>query len=158
MSTIPKPPNPWPIAIVSYFVVFAAFIACFIVWALRQREDLVSVNYYEDEVLYQRQIERLRNTAALPSSTSVAFDADAGQILIRLPESPARPVSGRIHLYRPSDASLDRDFPLPKDAGGLQRLDARGLRSGLWKVRVEWSASGKDFYSEQQLIVPPVRG
>ena len=158
MSIKRKSTNPWPIAIVSWFVVFAAFIACFIVWAFRQREDLVSANYYEQEVLYQRQIERLHNTAALPSGSSVAFDADTAQILITLPQTPAPPVGGRIHLYRPSDARLDRELPLAKGAAGVQRLDARGLKSGLWKIRVEWSAGGREFYLDQQLVVPPGRG
>jgi hypothetical protein len=149
--------NPWPIAIVAVFIVFAMFIAIFIAWAMHQREDLVAVNYYENEVRYQQQLDRLNQTQPLAAQVAVSYDATQRSIVITLPVAQAREAAGRIHLYRPSDARLDRDVPLAVNAEGIQRLDARELRAGLWKVRVQWSANGKDYFFDRSLIMSPAQ-
>jgi hypothetical protein len=38
-------------------------------------------------------------------------------------------------------------------ADGTQRLDAKRLRDGLWKVRVKWNANGQDYFLDQPVIV-----
>jgi len=39
------------------------------------------------------------------------------------------------------------------NAAGIQRLDAKELRDGLWKVRVNWNVGGKDYFVDQPVIV-----
>jgi nitrogen fixation protein FixH len=145
--------NPWPIAIVACFSVFALFIAGFIAWASRQREDLVAVNYYETEVRYQQQLDRLNVTAPWATQVAVRYDAAQPSIVISLPTAQAQAATGRIHLYRPSDARLDREVPLALNAEGEQRLEARELRAGLWRVRLQWSAGGKEYFAERMVLV-----
>jgi len=149
--------NPWPIAIVAVFIVFAIFIIIFIAWATHQREDLVAANYYENEVRYQQQLDRLNQTRPLAAQVAVSYDAAQRSIVITLPGAQARVAAGRIHLYRPSDARLDRDVPLAVNPEGVQCLDARELRPGLWKVRVQWSANGKDYFFDQSVMVSPAQ-
>ena len=153
MNATPKTRNPWPLAIIAWFVVFAIFLASFIVWAVRQHVDLVADNYYEHEVQYQQQLDRMNNTQGLDPRTVVTFDPAAHSIIIALPATASQGATGRIHLYRPSDARLDRDLPLALDQDGVQHLDARELQSGLWKVRLEWTANGRDFYLDQPVTV-----
>lgn len=152
----PKPPlNPWPIAIVSYFVVFATFIGLFITWSVRQKQDLVAENYYEHEVRFQQQLDRAQRTQAQVPGTTVIFDAQARNIRVELPGVPTGS-SGQIHLYRPSNAQLDQKLPLALDGAGLQKLDATALAPGLWKVRVEWKAHDQDFYIDQSVVVTAI--
>ena len=153
MNTTNTSRNPWPIAIVVWFILFAIFLVSFIVWAVRQRVDLVSDNYYEHEVRYQQQVDRLNNSRALATQVVVTFDPAAHRIVISLPAAESQGATGHIHLYRPSDARLDRDLPLALNASGMQQLDARELRNGLWKVRLEWTAKGHEFYLDQPVIV-----
>lgn len=151
----PKPAtrNLWPIAIIAFFIVFGMFLTGFIVWALSQKQDLVAENYYEREVRYQEQLDRVNRTRALARETMVNFDATSKSILVALPTAQATEARGRIHFYRPSNARLDHAVPLAVNPQGRQSVDARSLTAGLWKVRVEWSADGQDFYYDQQVIV-----
>ena len=55
--------EPWPIGIAGFFVVLIAALATWAVVAQRNREELVSADYYEQEVAYQQQINRLRRSA-----------------------------------------------------------------------------------------------
>ena len=146
--------NPWPAAIIGFFTVFITLAILFIVFAVRQRADLVRVDYYEDEIRYQRQIDRLQRTRPVQSEVEVAYDAARRCLQVTLPPAHAEArASGRIHLYRPSDAGLDRDFELKAPASGPYRVDAANLKAGLWRVRLSWNANGEEYYFDQSIIV-----
>lgn len=153
MSNPPQYRNPWPIAIVTFFIVFATFLATFIFWGLGQKQELVAENYYENEVRYQQQLDRMNRTQALETQTAVTFDAVKNCIVVRLPATQAHWASGRIHLYRPSNAKLDHDVPLAVNAAGVQVLDAKALAAGLWKVRIEWRVNGQEYFFDQAVVV-----
>jgi hypothetical protein len=145
--------NPWPIAITGFFVVAILFIVTFIAFAMRQREDLVSGDYYEREVRYQSQLDTMNRSQRLAAQTVVTFEPAQQTIVITLPVAQTQGATGAIHLYRPSDARLDRHLPLALNAEGIQRIDAKGLRNGLWKIWVKWSVAGKEYLVDQPVIV-----
>lgn len=145
--------NLWPTSIVVFFVLAITFIISFIAWSLRQRDDLVSADYYEREVRYQSQLDTLNRSQALAGTTVVTFEPAQQTIVITLPPTQTQGATGSIHLYRPSDARLDRELPLALTANGTQRLDAKLLRDGLWKVRVKWNSGGQDYFLDQPVIV-----
>ena len=147
--------NPWPISIIAFFTV--AIIGCgtFIAFCSRHPADLVAADYYEQEVRYQSQIDRLQHTQQPAASVMVAYDARAKLISIALPRNYCEhKPSGRIQLYRPSATNLDRQLKLAPDENGVQIIDASSLTPGLWKIRLSWSASGKEFYLDQKIVIP----
>jgi nitrogen fixation protein FixH len=148
-----SPRSLWPIAIMAFFAVAITFFVGFVFWAIRQRNDLVTADYYEREVRYQTQLDSLNRSQSFAAQTVVTFAPGSREILITLPPEQTQGATGTIQLYRPSDARLDRDVPLALNADGVQRLDARELRTGLWKVRVQWTVSGADYFLDQPVIV-----
>jgi len=148
--------NPWPILIIAYFIVFIAFTAFIVVYLSRQKMDLVRGDYYDDEIRYQEQLDRMNRTQEFKAQVAIAYDPARQFINIALPSdhAQARP-SGRIRLYRPSDESLDREIKLTVDHNGVQRVDAKSLRSGLWKVRVYWTVDGRDYFFGETVIIGP---
>ena len=152
----PQSFNPWPVGIVAFFIGFIAVIVGLIVFLSSQGMDLVTPDYYEQEVRYQSQHERIGRTEALAQQINVSHDASAQRITITLPASHAQQSClGDIQLYRPSDASLDRRIKLEVGTQGTQALDAKDLQPGLWKVRVTWKAGGQEFYTDQSVVVLP---
>ena len=145
--------NLWPASIVGFFVLAIIFLVTFVAWAMRQREDLVSADYYEREVRYQEQLDSMNHSQATATQVAVTFDPGQQVIVITLPENKRRDATGKIHLYRPSDARRDRELPLALNADGVQRLDAKQLDNGLWKVRVKWNANGQQYFLDQPVIV-----
>jgi len=67
--------------------------------------------------------------------------------------APPRTVSGTINFYRPSDAGLDHDISLAPDPTGAQSVNVRDLRTGLWKVRVQWKTGSQDYFFERRVII-----
>jgi nitrogen fixation protein FixH len=148
------PRNLWPLGIILTFAVFVSGTAGLIVMACSQKLDLVSANYYEQELKFQGQIDRLERTRRAASQASVTYDPAAKCITISLPADQAqRKVSGRIELYRPSAAGMDRTVKLEPDANGVQHLDAAGLAPGLWKVRVSWTVEHQGYFLDQKVVV-----
>jgi nitrogen fixation protein FixH len=144
----------WPYAIGGYFVLAITGIAIFVTWAVSQNMDLVRSDYYEHEILFQRHIDAVNRTRPLGDQVAITFNADARAILARIPAAHvATQLSGRVHLYRPSDAKLDRHVELKPGADGEQSIDAAQLASGLWKVRVEWTTNREEYVFERSLII-----
>ena len=152
-TTTKTPRNLWPHAIIAWFVIFAAAMAAWITVAVRQDMDLVRPDYYEEEVRFQRQLDRANRTAAIQNQVAIYYDATKREVALRLPAAHLSPKpTGRIDFYRPSNAALDFHVPLAVDPMGLQRIGANALRGGLWKVRVQWSAAGLDYFFEQVIV------
>ena len=146
--------NLWPLGIIITFVLFFAGTVGLVVMACSQKVDLVSADYYEQELKFQGRIDRVERTRHAASQATVAYDAARQCITVSLPADQARhEVSGRIELYRPSAAGLDRAVKLEPDANGVQRLDAAGMAPGLWKVRVSWTVENQDYFLDQKVVV-----
>jgi len=156
MNTASKRIEPWPIGIACFFAVLIASSATWAVVAQRNREELVSADYYEQEVAYQQQINRLKRSAGAGVAIGHVPGGQGGAIRIAWPEA-SRPAQGpgKVRLYRPSEAALDREIPLAVDAVGVQTIDARPLKPGLWKVRVHWGPEDAGYYAEGSVVVPP---
>lgn len=147
--------NPWPVAIIAFFVVFITATAGLVVFSLSHKEELVTSDYYEQEIQFQRQLDRLKQTQPIQSELAVGYDPAAKQIRIELPVEHARQYTeGRVQFYRPSAASLDRRINLEVDpATGRQTVDARQFEPGLWKVRVSWTVAGRQFFFDRNVII-----
>lgn len=146
--------NFWPHAIIAWFVVFASALAAWITFAVRQNLDLVRADYYEEEIHYQGQLDRLNHTAAIRSEVAIDHDAAQHQVTLRLPAAHlAAGLAGHVQFYRPSDAALDFRVPLAVDAAGRQRIGTGALRGGLWKVRAQWNSAGQEYFFEQIMVV-----
>ncbi|MBU6402156.1 MAG: FixH family protein [Verrucomicrobia bacterium] len=146
--------HPWPLAILAWFAGFSTFTAGFIIFAVGQKTDLVRPDYYDQEIRFQEQIDRLKATRPLRAQVTVSYDASRHCVHIHLPTAQAvRSISGRIRFYRPSDASLDRDVPLAVDSAGLQVVHVAEWRRGLWRVRLEWTVDGQGYYYDQAIVV-----
>jgi hypothetical protein len=146
--------NLWPVGIIVTFALFFAGTVGLVVMACSQKVDLVSADYYEQELKFQGRIDRVERTQRSASHAAIRYDAATRYIMVSLPPEQARlAVWGSIELYRPSAAGMDRAVRFAPDAHGTQRLDARGLAPGLWRVRVTWTAEKENYYFEQKVVV-----
>ena len=153
-SPNPTTRNLWPAGIIVVCSLFVTGIAGLLVMACSQKSDLVSKDYYEQELRFQSQIDRVELTRREASKASVIYELAGKRITVRLPGGQGRSkVRGSIELYRPSAAGLDRAVALEPDANGVQHLDAAGLAEGLWRVRVSWTSGEQSYYLEEKVVV-----
>lgn len=151
-------PNPikkswWPIGIVSVFVMFISWIATFIGIAVTNSMDLVSENYYADEVQFQQRIDSTKRAGAT-TGLEIDFNAEKDLVTLQLPEEHrGKAVTGKLKLYRPDNAKLDHEVGLAATAQGQQFLSVKDLEKGNWKVEASWTAAGETFYAAKDIVI-----
>ena len=142
----------WPYAIIAVFVLFAGYIGYMVQRAMRTSVDLVSADYYQQELAYQQRMESVARTAALPAPVQLRYEAAAQRLTLRLPAAMAsQAVQGEIHFFRPSDQKLD--FRLPLQAGPNQQFNTAKMQAGYWRVRLDFTADGQPYFVEKQLLL-----
>lgn len=151
---LPKSDRLWPVALITAFGIFITGLVSFIVFASMHPVHLVSENYYEEELAYQEQIERQHRTAALGRRVGIEYDMMGKRLRVRVPAEHAMSgLDGRIVLYRPSDARLDFSVPLKPGLEGIQILNTGAMEPGLWRVKLEWSSSQREYFFESIITV-----
>jgi hypothetical protein len=78
--------NLWPWAIIFVFVVFISGTISLVVMACSQKIDLVSADYYEQEIKFQRHIDQVDHTRRLAKDASVTYDSATRRIRVALPK------------------------------------------------------------------------
>src|ERR1035438_2491522 len=92
--------NLWPVGIIVTFALFFAGTVGLVVMACTQKVDLVSADYYEQELKFQGQIDRVERTRHAATQATVAYDAALRCIAISLPADQAQhKVWGSVQLY-----------------------------------------------------------
>lgn len=146
--------NPWPYSIIAFFAVALCGAVTFAIFCAHHKQELVTADYYEQEVRYQDQMERAHRASSLQAPAKISYDTAAQNITVTMPAAHlGAPLKGWIQLYRPSAASQDQRLPLQVDSSGAQTINACDLNDGLWHVRVSWNLNGTDFYFDQKVVV-----
>ena len=147
-----------PYAIIGTFVLFAGYIGWFVQRAMRSDVNLVSADYYQQELHYQQRIAAEARTAALP--TPVAFERDGASLGVQLPAAlvaaihaapEALPLTGTLHFVRPADARHDLTIPFAPDATGRQLLAIGHLRPGRWLLELDFTAAQQHYFVRYEL-------
>lgn len=145
--------NRWPLGIVLTIGIFLAVMFGVVGYLMTQDVNLVTDTYYEKELAYQTRIKAIERTRGL--GTEAGIETASGAVVVRLPRAMASGAGdGKILLYRPSDRSADRTLVLAADSAGHQVISFGTLASGLWRIQVQWTMRGDDYYLEQPFMVP----
>ncbi len=136
----------WGKWIIVSFVLFAMFIGTLVVVCIREDISLVSKNYYQEELAYQDQIDREKNTEALEGKPVLQLLDNA--VIIHFNQSQNID-GGELLLFRPSDNRYDKNFVLGVNDGGTQSFDVTNLPRGMYKAKLQWSMEGKEYYFEE---------
>lgn len=136
----------WGKSIVLAFVLFAAFIASLVMVCVRQDVNLVTKDYYREELAYQEQIDRLTHTEMLEQKPSI--EVGNGLLKVTYADFP-RLEQGTLELFRPSNPAHDRVYSLNRTDDTEQYVPTDDLPRGLYRARIKWRMEGKEFYLEQ---------
>lgn len=141
----------WGNKLVLVFVAFALFMGYMVYRAVSTKYDLVSKDYYKDELRYQERIDGVKNAVALGD---VTIRQDAADIQIQLPkEHKGYAVKGEVHFYCITDDSKDFKLPLQVDSTGTQVIMKKQIQKAPYQVKLNWQVGKETFYNEQKLIV-----
>lgn len=137
--------------IILVFIVFGLLMGTLIYMSVKTEFELVSKEYYKEELAYQEVIDARKNAETLSSSITLNYQ-DKRLHLLMPPEMKSRVDSGEIYFYCPADAKKDTILPLQPDTAGLQIVEIGGsVAPAAYKLRIKWNAAGKSYYQENYM-------
>lgn len=137
----------WGNSLVLVFILFAGFIFYLVYGCMNTDINLVSKEYYKEELDYQKVLDKTANAKSLKNEISLSLNDKTLQL--ELPaEIKTGETSGNIFIYSVQNASRDQNKALAFDTDGRQSIDVSKLLPGAYIAKISYSNAGKDFYSE----------
>ncbi|MFL5753428.1 MAG: FixH family protein [Bacteroidia bacterium] len=137
----------WGIKITILYLGFVALIVTMVSFTMREKTELVSKNYYEQELKYQERIDRTERTRRLAEPLS--WTVKPGTFKLSFPSLfKGQKIKGNLEFFRPSDAALDRAVLLDVDTLLLRTISTEQFAKGLYKVQLNWEVNKITYYNE----------
>lgn len=136
--------------IVVAFVLFAAFIGTLVAVCVREDISLVSKDYYQEELVYQDQIQRLNNVAGLKEKPVIKVVDHMLQIEFNQFNAME---NAELKIFCPSNAKMDRNFLVKSSDTEIQFFKLDPLQKGMHRAKLQWTMNGKEFYLEEVIYI-----
>ncbi len=141
----------WSYRITILYLGFVAIIVTLVTIASRQKIELESKDYYLQELKYQDKIEAIENTGKL--TWNMQHSVDAENITLMIPSEYVSSVVGEIYFFCPANSDNDLTVKMNFDKEGKQIISKSKLKAGAYKLKLSWSASGKNYFKEEVITI-----
>jgi nitrogen fixation protein FixH len=144
----------WGTGIVIAIVLFMSFILFFVLSVQANHKydnELVVEEYYKQERVLQKKIDKEENAVALTNKLQI--DTTATGIRITFPkEFDATKIKGKVSLYRPSSRGLDFEIPISLSTPYML-IPKSALAGGRWDITIDYNYNGKGYLTTKSLTV-----
>lgn len=141
----------WGYKIMLVYALFIAGIMVLVFKSSSQTEDLVTKNYYEQELVYQQKIDQSKRAASL--SSGIKYELSKGSMGITFPaEMKGKELNVSVLLYCPSDAGKDQQKKFNTTEGFIRMPIAETAR-GMYELKIDWEADKATYYAEHKFFV-----
>jgi hypothetical protein len=142
----------WGHKLIAVFLAFGAMMSYMVYRSTKTNYDLVSPEYYKDEIAYQQVIDGSARANQL-SGKPVIQQAGA-VITIHFPgEMKNSGLKGSALFYCSSDARRDKKILLQTGPDAIQEIDSRQFVPGYYTVKLNWTTGNGNYYSEQPFLI-----
>lgn len=143
----------WGTRIAILYIGFVALIAILVYRSMHENFDLVSEDYYGEEIKYQQVIDAGKNQAAL--SAPVTLQQEGKQIKIVFPnEFSGVSMKGSVQFYSAVNAAWDKTFDLNiHDKETV--VDISNMQPANYTVKLKWTNADKPYYQETTIKIQP---
>lgn len=141
----------WGNALVIYFAIFLGLAATFVIFSLKQNNDLEDEDYYNKGANYSQQIEIDKRSEIFTDSIIITQYADLLTINFAnylVDEANLM----HIHFYRPSNEKLDYQLNY-NSFTQKEQIAKTKLAKGRYIVKFTWQINQNDFSLEQTLFI-----
>lgn len=142
----------WGTGIAITLVLFVGLMSFMVYKTSQQRYDLVSENYYEEELQYQEIIDQKRNSKSLIGKAKIVRTEK--DFILELPsdfEGKSKNFSAL--MYCEKDARLDFNWEEKSTVENTSRIPFTKFKDGRWIAKVKLHCDGIDYYFEPEIIL-----
>lgn len=135
----------WGKGIAITFIIFCTGMIVVVVRSFQEDVDLVTEEYYREELAYQQRIDQSGEVAKAGRISVIQL---AGAIRFTFP-ADQKP-TGKIHFYKPDNPALDQTFDIQDR---VMEVTKANLANGKYRIKVTWESNGTTFYQEEILFI-----
>ncbi len=141
----------WGYKIILVFAVFITGILYLVVSSFSENTDLVTTDYYEQELQYQSTIDATERANVLSEKVICSVNDDT--MFITFPaEMKNIKINADVWLYFIADKKKDLKKTIETTEGKIF-LPLTAANKGLHDVKINWVAGDKTYYYEQKIFL-----
>ncbi|MCW3081175.1 FixH family protein [Segetibacter sp.] len=141
----------WGTKLLLVFAAFALLMSTLVYMCMKQNFELVSKDYYKEELRYQDKIDGMNNVNKIGN---VVIRDNGNKVAIQLPkEVQGLALTGQALFYCPVNSTNDRTLPLAINDEGLMLIDKSKLAKANYTVKLNWQIGNEQYYTEQNLSI-----
>lgn len=138
----------WGKSIFLFYSLFVIALLSVVYFAFTQDVNLVADDYYKQEIAYENQINRIKNTNAL--AIKPEMHVVNGFVELSFPAN-INP-KGYILFFHPEKSALDKKVGLALGQDHKQQIDFHEQVKGKWIAKLHWRFEGKEYYQEFTIV------
>lgn len=133
------------------FILFAVLMSVLVYKSVNTRYDLVSKDYYKDELRYQDKIDGMANAANV---SDVTVSQDSNNVIVDFPkELNGYKTEGEAWFYCATDDVKDKKIALQVDANGRQTFPKNQLSKTNYLLKLSWKIGNSNYFAEKSVII-----
>lgn len=141
----------WGNKLIIVFVAFAGLIGTLVYKSMNTKFELVSKDYYKEELRYQEKIDGKTNAAKL---SNVAVTQNERQLIVTLPkEMEGFVIEGELWFYCQTDATKDVRIAWNASNSNQQVVSKNNIQKGKYLLKFSWKSGNDHYYVEKEVIV-----
>ena len=137
----------WGTGIAIFMAVYMLGIIGVVIFSFQSEVNLVTKDYYQQELEYEDQIQRINNANRLAVKPTIELNSAAEAVLLTFPPA-LNPDKGSVLFFRPSDFTQDKKYKLSLGVQNTQVFDFADMAAGMWKVKLLWEEGDKSYFKE----------
>ncbi len=141
----------WGTGIALTLVLFAMLMSFMVYKAMQQDFDLVSEEYYADELVYQDIINQKTNALKLDGRAKLQMTDQ--QVFLMLPaDLEGKTKSFEVQMYHEQEADNDFKFGEKSTTENQFAVPFKTFSTGKWIAKVKLNCEGVDYYFDPEIV------
>jgi len=132
----------WGNKLVVVFILFALLMGTLVYKAVNTKFELVSKDYYKDELRYQEKLDGAANAA---NAGNIIISQDAEAIYLKLPETIQGNARADAWFYCKTNAAHDQRFRVNIEKGNYI-FDRSKFAKDDYELKLQFTVEGKQYY------------
>lgn len=133
------------------YLSFVALILTLVFMCFGQKVELVSKDYYSQELKFQDKINAINNEKSL--NKSILHSINGKEIVLTIDSTLlSRDFNGTIVFFRPSDSS--KDVKLKMNFNDYKQIiNGSNLTHGAYKMQLNWACNNINYFKEEVIFI-----
>jgi hypothetical protein len=137
----------WGTGIFIVIVVFLAFFASFIIYSFSHKINLVSEEYFPEEIAYESTLQKIRNSNGLKEK--ITYKITDEHIILKFPDGfLSNEIKGTVHFFYITDYNHDKKITINLNNEREQYFDLKEIIKGRYTIKIDWSYKETGYYQE----------